>query len=96
MDLGKYVRRVLQSGIRSCFTLFGCYMIPQSGIRAWFNTWTGWEKCACHACMLVVNVFVLHVSFYIFVTHALLWSWFSCMRSWYAVGIVMHVVDILF
>jgi len=30
------------------------------------NTWIGWAKCDCYACMLVVNVFVMH---------ELLWLW---------------------
>ena len=40
--------------------------------------------------MLVVYEFVMHVSVYMFMMHALLCSWFSCMRSWCLVGIVMH------
>lgn len=52
-------------------------------------------ECVCHACILVVYAFGMHVGVYVFVMHALLWSWFSCMRSWYEVGIVMHEVDIL-
>lgn len=71
-------------------------MIPQNGIRDLrFNTWNVWEECVCHACMLVVYVFCMNVNVYMFVMHALLWSWFSFMRSLYAIGIVMHEVDIL-
>jgi len=34
--------------------------VLQSGIRAWFNTWTRWVECVCHACMKDVYVLVMY------------------------------------
>ena len=43
--------RVLQSGIRVGCTLFGAYLILQSGTRVGFNSKIGWFQCVSHACM---------------------------------------------
>ena len=51
--------------------------------------------CVFYTYISVVYVFVMHSSVYMFVMHALLWSWLLCIRSWYAVGIVIHDVSIL-
>ena len=45
---------MLQIGIRAGVALFGSYMIPHSGIRAWLHS--PWVKVLGHECMSVACV----------------------------------------